>query len=163
MKKGTKIILGIIAIAFLGFVVDIICIFNFNKPLIILKTENIGTLNTIYRGIIYDTYNCAEYTIPQIKFKWVKYTCNVSKENKGEILEIVDTTKEIYNFTCAEALEQFYEDDNYKYFYSCIKSKYIIVKYENGYEETVKDALKHGNIKIADLDRYNISYIKYNK
>ena len=64
---------------------------------------------------------------------------------------------------CAEALEGFYEDENYQYYYSCIKGKYIVAKYENGYEEKVSDALKYGTITISDLDKYNIGYIKYDK
>lgn len=81
----------------------------------------------------------------------------------GKVIEIVDTTKEIKNFACVEILEEFYEDDNYTYYYNCMKGKYIIVKYESGYEETVKNALKYQSITINDLDNYNISYIKYEK
>ena len=44
------------------------------------------------------------------------------------------------------------------YFLGCIKSNYIIVKYENGYEEDIKTALKNGRITINDLDRFNINY-----
>ena len=36
----------------------------------------------------------------------------------------------------------------------------MIVKYESGFEETISDALKYGTIKISDLDRFNIDYIK---
>lgn len=39
----------------------------------------------------------------------------------------------------------------------------MIVKYENGYEETISNALKNNTIKISDLDDYNISYIKETK
>ena len=72
-------------------------------------------------------------------------------------------TKDIKDFHCAEALESFYEDDNYVYYWSCIKNEYMIVKYENGYEETISNALKNNTIKISDLDDYNISYIKETK
>ena len=44
-----------------------------------------------------------------------------------------------------------------------MKNKYMIVKYESGYEETISDALKYKAITISDLDKYNISYIKENK
>lgn len=80
-----------------------------------------------------------------------------------KIKTIVDQTTEIEKFVCAEALEQFYEDDNYDYFFNCIKGKYVVVLYETGEEETVESALKNGNIKIADLDFYNIDYLKYEK
>ena len=57
----------------------------------------------------------------------------------------------------------FYEDQKYIYYYECLKSKYIIVKYIDGSEETVKEALKKEHITIKDLDEYKIDYIKYEK
>ena len=67
------------------------------------------------------------------------------------------------NIECAEVLEEFYEDDTYEYYFSCAKSNLVIVKYENGKEETVSEALKNGNITISDLDQFGINYIKVNK
>lgn len=157
MKKSLKIILIIIVIIILGFIIDFICIFTINRPIFAIKDDN------VYKGVFYNTYNCAEYAVPQIKSKGTKFACTEIKFQIGKVIEIVDTTKDIENFSCAEALEQFYEDENYRYFYSCIKSKYIIVKYENGYEETVANALKYGTINIEDLDTYNIKYYKEEK
>lgn len=82
---------------------------------------------------------------------------------KYVIKEIKDSTKNMISFLCAEALDKFYEDENYEYYYNCLKSKYIVVIYEDNSEETVKDALKKGHIKISDLDNYKIDYIKYEK
>ena len=158
MKKSLKIFLIIIGIIVLGFIIDLIFIFAINRPILAIKDEN-----NVYKGIFYNVYNCAEYAVPQIKSKGTKFACAEIKFQIGKVIEIVDTTKDIENFTCAEALEQFYEDENYRYYYSCIKSKYVIVKYENGYEETVANALKYGTINIEDLDTYNIKYIKEDK
>ena len=91
-------------------------------------------------------------------------TYKIPNENTKLIIkEIKDLTKNILSFSCAEALDKFYEDDYYEYFYDCLKSKYIVVIYEDNSEETVKEALKQGHIKISDLDKYNIDYIKYEK
>lgn len=158
MKKSLKIFLIIIGIIILLFIIDIICIFTINRPILAIKDDN-----NVYKGIFYNTYNCAEYAVPQIKLKGTKFACTEIKFQIGKVIEIVDTTKDIENFTCAEALEQFYEDEKYRYYYSCIKNKYVIVKYENGYEETVANALKYGTINIEDLDTYNIKYIKEDK
>ena len=158
MKKSLKIFLIIIGIIILGFIIDLICIFTINRPILAIKGEN-----NVYKGMFYNVYNCAEYAVPQIKSKGTKFACTEIKFQIGKVIEIVDTTKDIENFTCAEALEQFYEDENYRYYYSCIKSKYVIVKYENGYEEPVANALKYGTINIEDLDTYNIKYIKEDK
>ena len=85
------------------------------------------------------------------------------EDSNYQIKEIIDTTKEIKDFVCAEAIEQFYEDDKYTYYYSCIKSSYVIVEYTNGEQQTVEVALKNNNISIKDLDEYKIKYYKYEK
>lgn len=76
------------------------------------------------------------------------------------IQRIIDKTKSMITFSCAETLDEFYEDKNYKYYYNCLKSKYVIVEYTDGSEETVKEALKNNHIQISDLDQYNIDYVK---
>lgn len=76
---------------------------------------------------------------------------------------IVDTSKDIKDFSCAEALEKIYEDSEYTYYLNCIKSKYIEVRYPNDKKENIIEALQNGNIKINDLDKFDISYLKYAK
>ena len=91
--------------------------------------------------------------------EWVR----VPASYNDEVKELVDKTKEIKDFACDEALEGFYADNEYTYYWSCIKNDYMVVKYNSGYEETISVALKNGAIKISDLDRFNISYIKEEK
>lgn len=118
MKKWIKYMLGIIAIIILVIIIDITCIFTINRPLFAIRSENNGSNNEVYQGLFYNTYNCAEYSIPQIKAKWNKFSCAGGKENIGKIIDIKDTSKEIKDFACAEALESFYEDDEYTYYWS---------------------------------------------
>ena len=159
MKKVVKIIVLVLCIIVLCIIVDLAFIFTINRPLFAVPVRQPYT----YTGIFYNTYNCPEYSMPQIKSKGVKFACGITRTEFSKVLEIVDTTKDIKNFTCAEALEGFYEDDKYNYFYSCMKSKYMIVRYESGYEETIEEALRDGSITINDLEEYDISYIKYEK
>ncbi len=159
MKKWIKITLGVIGSIVLLVVIDIVCIFTINRPLFAIGNDG----GNVYRGIFYDTYNCAEYSTPQIKRKGLKLACSSVKINIGKVLNIKDTSKDIKDFACDEALESFYEDNDYTYYWNCIKNEYVIVEYENGYEEKVSDALKYGTITIEDLDRYNIKYYKYEK
>lgn len=161
MKKWIKVVIFVVVLIVLTIIIDLICIFTINRPLF-AQSEDYGTY-AVYKGLFFDTYNCAEYSIPQIKGKRAKFTCAVSRIDIGSVIEIKDMTKDIKDFACAEALEGFYEDDNYAYYWSCIKNKYMIVKYKSGYEETISNALKYGTIEISDLDKYNISYIKQNK
>jgi len=106
-----------------------------------------------------------EYSIPQIKFKGSKFTCSLEliDTNKDNNIKIIDKTKEMKDFVCAPVLEDFYEDENYTYYFNCIKSSYVVVKYEDGKEEPIKDALKNKNISINDLNKNYIGYIKKRK
>lgn len=162
MKKFIKICLIIIGIIILSVIIDLICIFTINRPLFAIK-DDCDCLYSIYKGIFYDTYNCPEYSVPQIKTKGTKFSCANIRIDIGNVVEIMDTTKEIKDFACAEALEEFYSDNNYAYYWSCIKDKYMIVRYESGFEETISSALKNSTIVISDLDRYGIDYIKDEK
>lgn len=160
--KSIKFILSILISILFLVAVDIACIFIVNRPLFAIKINNGDSANIVYKGIFYDTYNCIEYSVPQIKNKFSKFECSIPIKDL-EIKEIVDTTTEIDGFVCSSSLEKFYEDDKKEYFYSCIKSDYIIVRYTNGKEETTKEALKNGNIKISDLDLYGINYYSEDK
>lgn len=159
MKRWIKIILGIVGIAVFLFIIDIVCIFTINRPLFAIQNDG----GNVYKGIFYDTYNCSEYTVPQIKAKGTKFTCSDIKIDISKVVSIKDTSKNLEDFACAEMLESFYEDNDYTYYWNCIKNEYVIVEYESGYKEKVSDALKYGTITINDLDNYNIEYIKYKK
>ena len=155
MKKSIKIVTIIIISFILLTILDLIAIFTINRPLFAIKKDN------VYKGIIYDVYDCAEYAIPLIKNKDEKFSC-INFELKT-VKNIVDESKEIKNFTCAEVLEGFYQDEIYEYFFSCMKSEYIKVIYSDNSKESVKNALKNNRITITDLDKYNIDYYKYEK
>ena len=78
MKKWLKITLGVVGGIILLFAIDLICIFAINKPLLAVKKDN------VYRGLLYDTYICSEYTVPQIKTKGAKFTCAVIEFDEGK-------------------------------------------------------------------------------
>lgn len=75
------------------------------------------------------------------------------------VADIVDRTETEQLFT-ADALEGFWSDGEYDYYFASIKSHYVIVHYNNGCQEPVRDALKGGRITIEDLDRFGIGYWK---
>ena len=73
------------------------------------------------------------------------------------IIEIRDRT-EYEPLECAEATELFYEDETNRYYFSAIKSHYIMVIYNNGNSEDIVTALNAGRATIADLDEFDIEY-----
>ncbi len=153
MKKSLKIIIvTILSLAIILTIIDLITINVTHKPMIVISNEG-----ETYYGLFYNTYNCKEENKVYIKFKTTKFSCPVTI--KGDYT-IVDKSKEIKNFTCNEALEEIYRNEDYSYNLTCEKGSYVVVKYENGTEETIKEALDNNNIEIKDLDTYNIEYVK---
>lgn len=132
-------------------------VFDNNPVLKIRENYNGGNLYYIDKGILVDTYYCSNGKKDTV-IKGFSYSCS-----KIDNFTIIDTSKIIKDFTCAEALEEIYEDDDFTYYLSCIKSKYIEVRYPNGKKENIKEALLKKNVSINDLDKFDISYLKYNK
>ena len=124
-----------------------------NNPIIGIQTRNMKKI-----GILVDTHHCVNGKHDTV-IKGFSYSC---KYEGGKYI-LVDETKEIKDFACAEALESFYEDDIYTYYWNCIKNKYMIVKYDDGSKELISEALKNNHINIQILDKFDINYIKYEK
>jgi len=59
---------------------------------------------------------------------------------------------------CDEVVEKFYEDETNEYYFSCIKSHYIMVLDSTGRTVDIVTALNEGLITIADLDYYGVEY-----
>lgn len=72
MKKHLKIILVFIFVIILSILIDLVCIFTISKPIFAIQTNKDIQ---VYKGLFFDTYNCLEYSIPQIKRKGVKFSC----------------------------------------------------------------------------------------
>lgn len=75
------------------------------------------------------------------------------------VVDIIDRT-EIEPLLTADALEGFWYDDEYTYYFGSIKSHYVIVHYSDGTTQPVTKALAEGRITLADLDRFGIGYGK---
>lgn len=154
MKKNIKRVFIIIVIIVGIILLDSIQALVFdNNPIIGIQTRNMKKV-----GILVDTHHCGNGKHDTV-IKGFSYSCNY---NGGNYI-LVDETKEIKNFACAEALEGFYEDENYTYYWSCMKNKYMIVKYDDGSKELISEALKNKHIEIQILDKFGISYIKIKK
>lgn len=90
----------------------------------------------------------------------IKNTNNKNNEypkEKNNTIEIIDLTKNNSDISCLNE-EEFYKDETYIYYLPCT-SKYISVIY-NEEKFDIKTALTNKIIKLTDLDKYNIKYIK---
>jgi len=154
MKKGLKITLGVIGGIVAIILLDSIQALVFdNNPIIGIQTRNMKKV-----GILVDTHHCGNGKHDTV-IKGFSYSCSYNGGN----YTLVDETKNKKDFACAEALESFYEDEHYTYYWSCIKNKYMIVKYDDGSKELISEALKNKHIEIGVLDKFDIDYIKEEK
>ncbi len=84
-----------------------------------------------------------------------------SAAQTAEVVEIMDISNKKDGIPADDGLFLFYADEVYDYFYYGNKSEYVRVRYSDGSEKTVEEALKTGDITMADLDEYGIVYLKY--
>ena len=73
-------------------------------------------------------------------------------------IEIIDAS-----YMCAEALEKFYEDDNYTYSFPCVKSGSVYVKFPNGKKMLVVTALEEKLVTIDQLINAGLEVYKKEK
>lgn len=64
--------------------------------------------------------------------------------------------------TCAQAIENYYEDDEYIYYFDCIKSNFVFVNI-NGSEYLLKEALNNKIVTVNELEDNNIILSKKKK
>lgn len=156
-KYKKYILIAVFSIIIL-IIIDISQVLIFqNSPVLKIREHfDGGTLYYKDKGLITYTYNCIAEKRKTV-LKWEKYSCPL----KETTFEIIDESKNIKDFICAEALEEIYRDDEYIYFLSCMKSEYIKVNYSpDHFSENITTALKEGRVKISDLDIFKIDYIK---
>lgn len=156
-KYKKYILIAVFSLIFL-IIIDISQALIFqNSPVLKIREHfDGGTLYYKDKGLITYTYNCIGEKRKTV-LKWEKYSCPL----KETTFEIIDESKNIKDFICAEALEEIYRDDEYIYFLSCLKSEHIKVNYSpDHFSENITTALKEGRVKISDLDIFKIDYIK---
>mgnify|MGYP003302831931 CR=1 FL=1 len=111
-----------------------------------------GDINTC-KTIILEPFVGGTYSLKLEKAK------RFIKSFKNNNYRIVDKTIE-EGLSTAEALELFYKDDNYEYYFPSIKSDYVVVIDQDNNEINIKDALNNKMIKINDLEKANIKFYK---
>ena len=84
-------------------------------------------------------------------------TNNIISKNKSK-LTIIDAT-----YTCAQTEEKFYEDNKYTYYFPCVKSNSMYVKFENGNKMLITSALESEKVTIDELLDAGLDVIKVKK
>lgn len=139
MKKSIKILLGIIGVLLIGILIDIISIYTNNKPIFAIK----GSMPYMYSGLLYDTYSCPQYSIPQVKIKGTKFTCTETEQKLEQYAYTIETTE---SSQCKKTLYMGRENQNiYTY---CLDS----IKINNGEtSQELKDYYQQNNNVIEEI------------
>lgn len=94
---------------------------------------------------------------------------NVGEANAPQNIATTKTIDKIVDHSVDDgvsydtALELFYTDAEYEYYFPNVISQYIIVEFTDGTKNNVKDALSNGDITISDLDAFEIKYSRQTK
>ena len=73
-------------------------------------------------------------------------------------IEIIDAT-----YSCNKSKEKFYEDDKYIYYFPCVQSTSVFVKFSNGNKLLVTKALEDEKITIDELIKAGLNVYKEDK
>ena len=102
-----------------------------------------------------------------VKFRNRLYNNNYDEYNKihNPSITIIDESKDI----CVQALDLFYEDELYNYYFTCMKSDKVYATINNEEKYLVKDFMKNETYNysidrmLEVLDFYKVDYVKENK
>lgn len=145
MKKVYVFLIILILIIVSVFTIDYLLAKSNKLPFLAIKEtkDNIK----IYKGLFYQVDVCNSNVV---------FNENIICPKDADFV-IVDETE-----VCAEALELFYEDENYKYYYPCIKNATTFIK-KNNNKQTVKESLENKTISIDSLLKSGLSFIREEK
>ena len=117
--------------------------------------KNIITLSSL-QGLGLTYLKTKLVTIDDNKVNPGKTDDNVNKDRK---ITLIDKSK---GNSCAQAIEYFYEDNAYKYYFTCIKSSsmYLLI---DGKEYPLKEALNNKVTTIKELEENGIKFLKQSK
>lgn len=83
----------------------------------------------------------------------------IKPNESNRVIRVVDKS---ISKSCAQAIEYYYEDSHYKYYFTCIKSSSVFV-FVNNQEYTIKYALNNGIVTIDELINVGFKPLKESK
>ena len=81
-----------------------------------------------------------------------------NKNMENNSIKIIDAT-----YSCNNAREKFYVDDDYVYYFPCVQSQSVFVKFSNGNKVLVTKALEDNKVTIDELIKAGLNVITEEK
>ena len=163
IKKVGIYIRGLICIGFVTGIIDYNRVLKDKMPIFMIAQIDKSGPEIDYYGLGYKmirkpgvSYKGALDHDVYVKFGSWFYQKIVSTELG---FMIVDKTPK----NCSEAMEQIYETEYYRYYFNCVKSHTIFIKFNNQEEMTVKNALNNNRVSIEELIAAGLKVIEEKK
>ena len=156
MKKRNKIILSsILLIVLLGIIfatVDYFRAKSDKSPLFAIRAiQHKDGSSADYWGLGYKVIKCSTLSRDKsVHFGFyninVDKVCNHEGIDNEEEFTVVDETE-----MCATALELIYEDNNYRYYFPCLKSHTVFIVFKDGQKISVSEAMLYSSKNYEKL------------
>ena len=109
-----------------------------------------------------NTPSSSSSSTPNSQLKEPSISSSSRNNNSNQTKKITIIDKSDPNASCASAIEYYYEDNEYKYYFTCIKSPSIYVKI-NDKEYNIKYALNNHIVTIKELESSGFKPLKESK
>lgn len=109
-----------------------------------------------------NTPSSSSSSTPNSQLKEPSISSSSRNNNSNQTKKITIIDKSNPDASCASAIEYYYEDNEYKYYFTCIKSPSIYVKI-NDKEYNIKYALNNHIVTIKELESSGFKPLKESK
>lgn len=109
-----------------------------------------------------NTPSSSSSSTPNSQSKEPSISSSSRNNNSNQTKKITIIDKSDPDASCASAIEYYYEDNEYKYYFTCIKSPSIYVKI-NDKEYNIKYALNNHIVTIKELESSGFKLLKESK
>lgn len=130
------LVTGIFTTIVLLFVVDILCISFFSRPLFAVR----GSTPYMWKGLLYNTYICPEYTAPTIKLKGSKFSCSDNFTHKIDAVQSNATQ-------CNTSPKLYYEESGRRVYIYCLDE--VSIEYKDKRIDLLEFIKKHSSLDEA--------------
>lgn len=145
VKIKLFLVSSIFIVIILFFIIDFACIFLLDRPMFAIK----GNVPYKYSGLLYDTYRCPEYSVPQVKMKGTKFSCAIDFKYK-----IVTSEEEVCDN--ASRTKLYYEENDRRVYTRCLNS--ISIKYEDMTVNLI-DFIKNNDSLEEAIDKLTLTHV----
>jgi len=123
----------------------------------VFSVKQLDGNNEIYTALWYRVWKCndEENAIFKISSLNSKFACPLIV---NETIRIIDEST-----SCNTAMEMFYEDKLFEYYFPCKKSDSVFIQFEDGSIELLSESLKTQRIKIDEVLLLDFEYFKVPK